>query len=280
MFKALQDDFRAAIDNDPAVSGFWGAAEILLTYAGFHVMISHRFAHGLRQLGIPFIPRAISQIARIITGIEIHPGAEIGSGFFVDHGSGVVVGETAIVGKDCMLFQGVTLGGTGKETGKRHPTLGDNVMVSAGAKVLGNITVGDHCKIGAMSVVLKDVPPHCTVVGVPGRIVIRDGVKVEHGFDLNHQLPDPVAERFALLQKEIDCLHKMMPCSEEAMCELLKEGHTGEFSPADEPPSVQGAQATACGTANAEILERIEKLETALEGLRSEFARNSGATPR
>ncbi len=272
--KTLRDDFRAALDNDPAVHGFWGGMEILLTYAGFHSIICHRFAHALWKLKIPFIPRLISQISRFITGIEIHPGAQIGKGFFVDHGSGVVVGETAIVGDNCMLFQGVTLGGTGKETGKRHPTLGDNVLVSAGAKVLGNITIGDHSKIGAGSVVLKDVPPHCTVVGVPGRIVIREGVKVQRGHDLNHELPDPVAERFALLQKEIDCIHQRMTCNEEATCAIFREGHEGEFSPVGGiPPQLLANNSGGDGKTKDPdaLLKRLKLVEASLEQIRCEI---------
>ncbi len=232
MIRRIVSDFRAALDNDPAARGFWGALEIIFTYSGFHAMIAYRIAHILHQLKIPFIPRVMSQVARFLTGIEIHPGARIGSSFFIDHGMGVVIGETAIVGNDCVLFQGVTLGGTGKESGKRHPTLGDNVLVSAGAKVLGNITIGNNCKIGAQAVVLKDVPPNCTVVGVPGRIVIRDGVRVQKGVDLNHaDLPDPIAERLALLQKEIDCIHEHLQCHEARHCELFELASKGEFSP-------------------------------------------------
>ncbi|MFH1741280.1 MAG: serine O-acetyltransferase [bacterium] len=232
MLKKVYSDFRAALDNDPAARGFWGAVEVIFTYAGFHAIIANRIAHSLWKLKVPFIPRVISQIARFITGVEIHPGAQIGRGFFIDHGMGVVIGETAIVGNDCVLFQGVTLGGTGKETGKRHPTLGNNVMVSAGAKVLGNITVGDNCKIGAQAVVLRDVPPNCTVVGVPGRVVIRDGVKVSKGVDLQHSdLPDPIAERLALLQREIDCIHEHLQCHEENHCNLIEQASKGEFSP-------------------------------------------------
>lgn len=236
MFKSLYRDFRSALDNDPAARGFWGAVEIILTYSGFHAIICHRIARALWKLRVPLIPRVISQLARFVTGIEIHPGARIGQGFFTDHGMGVVIGETAIVGDNCVLFQGVTLGGTGKETGKRHPTLGNNVMVSAGAKVLGNITIGDNCRIGAQAVVLKDVPPNCTVVGVPGRIVVRDGVKVGKGVDLEHgDLPDPIAERLALLQREIDCIHEHLRCHEETHCELIEHAAKGEFSSRREP---------------------------------------------
>ena len=210
-FQIIYEDFESCMENDPAVRGFWGAMEVLFTYAGFHALIMHRLAHFLHtRVQIPFIPRVISQINRFLTGIEIHPGAKIGKGLFIDHGMGVVIGETAIIGDGCVLFQGVTLGGTGKETGKRHPTLGNNVMVSAGAKVLGNIVIGDNCKIGAQAVVLKDVPPNCTVVGVPGRIVIREGQKItKAGVDLDHiHLPDPIMERLEALHRELEIMHK------------------------------------------------------------------------
>lgn len=209
-FHSVYSDFKACLENDPAAHGFWGGVEVLLTYAGFHAMIMHRIAHVLHtKLHIPLIPRMISQFNRFITGIEIHPAAQIGKGLFIDHGMGVVIGETTIIGDNCVMFQGVTLGGTGKETGKRHPTIGSNVMISAGAKVLGNVTIGDHVKIGAQSVVLKDVPPHCTVVGVPGRIVIREGQRVSRGCDMDQvNLPDPIMERLEALNREIAELHK------------------------------------------------------------------------
>jgi serine O-acetyltransferase len=209
-FQTMIADFKSCIENDPAARGFWGKIEVIFTYAGFHAILLHRLAHFLHvTLRIPFFPRLISQITRFLTGIEIHPGAQIGKGFFIDHGMGVVIGETTIVGDDCVLFQGVTLGGTGKETGKRHPTLGNNVMVSAGAKVLGNITIGDNVKIGAQSVVLKDVPSNCTVVGVPGQIVIREGQRVtKKGVDLDHiHLPDPIMEKLAAIAKDLESLH-------------------------------------------------------------------------
>lgn len=210
---AINRDYRACLDNDPAARGFWGGIEVIFTYAGFHALTIHRVAHFLhKRLRIPVLPRLISQLNRFLTGIEIHPGAHVEPGVFIDHGMGVVIGETAIVQSGTVLFQGVTLGGTGKETGKRHPTLGKNVMVSAGAKVLGNITIGDNCKIGAQAVVLKDVPPDCTVVGVPGVIVVHKGQRVRGmrtGVDLDHtHLPDPITERIAELTKEIDLLHR------------------------------------------------------------------------
>ena len=173
-FQYIKEEIQVIKERDPAIKS---SAEVLL-YPTFWVMLSYRRAHKLYLKGHYFWARYISQRAARKTGIEIHPGATIGKGFFIDHGSGVIIGETAIVGDNVTLYQGVTLGGTGKETGKRHPTLGDNVMVSAGAKIIGSFTVGENSKIGAGSVVIEEVPPNCTVVGVPGRIVKRDNEKV------------------------------------------------------------------------------------------------------
>ncbi len=195
-------DVKAVFERDPAARGFWGVFEVVFTYAGLHALWMHRIAHRLKSWGIPFLPRLISQISRFLTGIEIHPGAQIGRGFFIDHGMGVVVGETTIIGDDCTLFQGVTLGGTGKETGKRHPTLGNGVVVGAGAKVLGNITVGDNVYIGANAVVLKNVPNDSTVVGVPGRVVRHRGERVASTLD-HANMPDPILVRFDAIQREL-----------------------------------------------------------------------------
>ena len=196
------DAVKAAMQRDPAAKNY---PEVIFTYSGVHVQISHRIAHALNELGIPFIPRAISQIAKFITGIEIHPGAKIGENFFIDHGMGVVIGETAVIGDNVTLFQGVTLGGTGKETGKRHPTIGDNVVVGTGAKVLGNITVGENVSIGANAVVLRDVPADSTVVGVPGRVAKRLGRRLPGGINIDYTtLPDPLQQALANLQHEID----------------------------------------------------------------------------
>jgi serine O-acetyltransferase len=204
MWRTLRRDFAAVFERDPAATG---SLEVLLTYAGFHAIVLHRVSHGLGRAGIPVLPRLLSQIGRFLTGIEIHPAAMIGPGFFIDHGSGVVIGETTEIGESVILFQGVTLGGTGKERGKRHPTLGNHVVVGAGAKVLGPIVIGDHVKIGANSVVLRSVPAHSTVVGIPGKIIKGDVDTPENA--LNHsQLPDPVAERLELLEKEIQEIKK------------------------------------------------------------------------
>lgn len=203
VLSTLQADFRIIFERDPAARNW---LEVLFFYPGLQAILLHRIAHFLYRLGIPFIPRLISFIARFVTGIEIHPGATIGKAFFIDHGMGVVIGETAIVGDYVLLYQGVTLGGTGKESGKRHPTLGNNVVVGAGAKVLGNIEVGSNVRIGAGSVVLRDVPSNCTVVGVPGRIIYRSGVRVdplEHG-----SLPDSEAEVIRALLDRIEALEQ------------------------------------------------------------------------
>jgi serine O-acetyltransferase len=179
----LGADIQSALRNDPALQGKRFAFLEVVTYAGVWAVFYHRLAHLLYHLKIPLIPRIISQLARFLTGIEIHPGAKIGNGFFIDHGNGVVIGETAEIGDNVMLFHQVTLGGTGNSTGKRHPTLGNNVIVGAGAKILGPIFIGDDSKIGSGSVVVKDVPSHSTVVGVPGRVIKRYGVRLsEMGF--------------------------------------------------------------------------------------------------
>nr|WP_242042948.1 serine O-acetyltransferase [Leptolyngbya sp. FACHB-60] len=196
-------DFRIVFERDPAARNW---LEVLTCYPGLHALGLHRFSHWLWNLGLPVVPRIISHLARFLTGIEIHPGATIGKGVFIDHGMGVVIGETAIIGDYALIYQGVTLGGTGKEVGKRHPTLGDNVVVGAGAKVLGNIYLGHNVRIGAGSVVLREVPSDCTVVGVPGRIVYRAGERVE---PLEHgRLPDSEAQVIRALLDRIEALEK------------------------------------------------------------------------
>lgn len=205
MFAILRQEVRVVFERDPAAKG---VMEVLFCYPGLHAIINHRVAHFFYRHRIFFVARLISHISRFITGIEIHPGAQIGQGLFIDHGSGVVIGETTQIGDNVTLYQGVTLGGTGKEKGKRHPTIGDRVTISAGAKVLGNIKIGNNAKIGGGSVVLRDVPPDCTVVGVPGRIVVKDGEKTDQ-VDLEHHiLPDPVADMFTIMQERIAALEK------------------------------------------------------------------------
>ena len=207
MFSRIKQDLQAVFDRDPSATS---KLEVVLTYAGFHALLAYRVSHWLNTQGVPFIPRAISQLARWLTGIEIHPAAKIGKSFFIDHGMGVVIGETAEIGDYVTLFQGVTLGGTGKEHGKRHPTLGNHVVVGAGAKILGGIKVGDNVKIGANSVVLKSVPPNSTVTGVPARIIKMEGERLPEATMDHINLPDPIADRFEALEREIIELRKKL----------------------------------------------------------------------
>ncbi|RMG73745.1 MAG: cysteine--tRNA ligase, partial [Nitrospirae bacterium] len=205
----IKRDFQAVFERDPAARS---KLEVLFTYPGFHAIVLHRISHALYKAGVPFIPRLLSHISRLLTGIEIHPAARIGPGFFIDHGMGVVIGETTEIGENCLLYQGVTLGGTGKEKGKRHPTLGNNVVVGAGAKVLGAIRIGDYVKIGANAVVLRSVPDYSIVVGVPGRVIKRKVFRVtdlgvEEALDHIH-MPDPIEEKFRALEGHIAQLER------------------------------------------------------------------------
>lgn len=200
MFGIIGQDFRAVFERDPAATS---GIEVVLTYSGFHAILLHRIAHRFRRWHIPVLPRFISGFSRWVTGIEIHPGATIGPAFFIDHGMGVVVGETTEIGQDVTLFQGVTLGGTGKERGKRHPTLGNRVVVGAGAKILGGITIGDHVKIGANSVVLRSVPAYTTVVGIPGKVVRTQGDIPPDELMDHTDIPDPVSERLEALEQTL-----------------------------------------------------------------------------
>ncbi|CAM3839877.1 serine O-acetyltransferase [Cytobacillus oceanisediminis] len=202
MFARMKEDIEVVFEQDPAARSY---LEVILTYSGLHAIWSHRIAHALFKRKFYFLARVVSQISRFFTGIEIHPGAKIGRRFFIDHGMGVVIGETCEIGDNVTVFQGVTLGGTGKEKGKRHPTIQDNALIATGAKVLGSITIGENSKVGAGSVVLHEVPPNSTVVGIPGRVKIRDGMKVKK--DLNHtDLPDPIADRFKEMENELQAL--------------------------------------------------------------------------
>ncbi|WP_230502554.1 serine O-acetyltransferase [Sutcliffiella rhizosphaerae] len=200
MFRTIKEDIDVVFEQDPAARSY---LEVILTYSGLHAIWAHRIAHAFFKRNMFFIARIISQVSRFFTGIEIHPGAKIGRRFFIDHGMGVVIGETCEIGNNVTVFQGVTLGGTGKEKGKRHPTILDNALIATGAKVLGSITIGENSKVGAGSVVLKDVPANSTVVGIPGKIVIQDGVKVKKRDLDHHDLPDPTGDRFAALEKQI-----------------------------------------------------------------------------
>lgn len=237
MFSRLKRDIRVVFDRDPAARSVW---EVIFCYQGLHAIWFHRLSHALYKRGWVLLPRMISNFARFLTGIEIHPGATIGPGLFIDHGAGIVIGETAEIGRNVTLYQGVTLGGTGKEKGKRHPTVGNNVVIASGAKVLGSFQVGDHAKIGAGSVVLKEVPAYATVVGIPGRVVLMYGQKVkppqeaardsrilrddkvreyeeECDVDLCHgDLPDPDEEMLL-------CMHRQLQRLENKMMELEKE---------------------------------------------------------
>ncbi len=195
-------DLKAIRRRDPAARSY---IEIILLYSGFHALINHRIAHFFYKIHFFFLARAISQFSKFLTGIEIHPGAIIGRGLFIDHGTGVVIGETTEIGDDCTIYQGVTLGGTGKDTGKRHPTIGNNVLIGSGAKVLGPFVVGNNVKIAAGAVVLTEIPDNCTAVGVPARIVRRGGKKED--MDQIH-IPDPISQEFCRLQSEIDNLKK------------------------------------------------------------------------
>lgn len=197
MFDTIKSDIRAVFENDPAARSRF---EVIFTYSGLHAIWSHRIAHAFYNRGWFTLARIISQMNRFFTGIEIHPGARIGKRLFIDHGMGVVIGETCEIGDDVVIYQGVTLGGSGKEKGKRHPTIGNNVVIGSGAKILGSFKVGDQCNIGANSVVLKEVPDGSTVVGIPGKVVRLGGKRLDR---LNHQLPDPVVDVMQMMEQQI-----------------------------------------------------------------------------
>lgn len=228
MFQRIKEDIQCVFERDPAARNVF---EVLTTYPGFHAVLFHRFSHRLWNMGLKWLARLISMVSRWITGIEIHPGAQIGRRFFIDHGMGVVIGETAVIGDDCTLYHGVTLGGTSWKKGKRHPTLGDNVVVGAGAKVLGPINLGDGARIGSNAVVVKDVPAATTVVGIPGRLVARDKRSREYkrnafaeklGFDaygVTEDMPDPMAHAVNCMLDHIHAMDSKM----EKMCGVLKD---------------------------------------------------------
>lgn len=204
MFNKIRYDLNAFQSRDPAARNKW---EIALLYSGFHAVFFYRISHWFYLHDCFFIARLISQLTKFFTGIEIHPGATIGKGLMIDHGSGVVIGETTVIGNDCTLYQGVTLGGTGKDSGKRHPTLGNNVLVGSGAKILGPFQVGDNVKIASNAVVLKEVPANCTAVGVPARIVKRDGERVSNDLDHVH-MPDPISQELLRLKYYVEHLEQ------------------------------------------------------------------------
>ncbi|MFS8543998.1 MAG: serine O-acetyltransferase [Limnochordales bacterium] len=215
-WRSIKRDLQAALERDPAAR-HW--LEVVLLYPGFHALVLHRVAHGLWRRRLYLLARILAHFSRFLTGIEIHPAARIGPGCFIDHGMGVVIGETAEVGENVTLYQGVTLGGTGKERGKRHPTIGNNVVIATGAAVLGSFTVGDNARIGAGSVVLSEVPPNSTVVGVPGRVVKENGRRVDV-IDLDHaNLPDPLEKVFRGMQRQIDALEARVRTLERELAE-------------------------------------------------------------
>jgi len=219
MFERIKEDIDAAFQNDPAARS---KLEVILCYPGVHALLLHRISHYLRKRGWNLLARLISHANRFLTGIEIHPAAEIGRGVFIDHGMGVVIGETAVIGDGCLIYKGVVLGGTTTEKTKRHPTLGKKIIVGSNACILGNITIGDYVRIGSGSVVVKDVPPHATVVGVPGRIIEQK--KKEHDVMLDHgQLPDPIAEALKIVLKENRKLKQRIKNLEDNLNLSIKE---------------------------------------------------------
>ncbi|HVC32955.1 MAG TPA: serine O-acetyltransferase [Chloroflexota bacterium] len=239
---SIAEDVQAIFERDPAATNL---LEVLLTYPGLHALLFHRLAHRLHRRGVPLLPRLISHLNRWLTGIEIHPGATIGRGFFIDHGMGVVIGETSEIGDNVTLYQGVTLGGTGKEKGKRHPTLGNDVMVGVGAKILGAVNVGDHARIGAGAVVLSDVPSHATAVGVPAKVVVfrePDGSsrRVEH-------LPDPELDMISALNRKIDELTDRLNVLESS----LRDDVGG---PRDDDRPIRRGRSRTAATGRGQIL--------------------------
>lgn len=202
----IKDDIKTIYDKDPAAKNI---LEVIFCYPGLHALLMHRFSHKLYTWNIPFIPRYISFIMRILTGIEIHPGATIGDRFFIDHGEGVVIGETTVIGNDVLIYQQVTLGGTGKDSGKRHPTIGNGVIIGAGAKVLGNIFIGNNSRIGAGSVVVDNVPEHSTVVGIPGKVVVQK-VYDDNGTLMHNRIPDPITCQLNRMTYEIKELQEKL----------------------------------------------------------------------
>lgn len=240
---SFRDDVRAVFDRDPAATNL---LEVLLTYPGLHAIVFHRVAFRMNRLGVPLIPRLISHVNRLLTGIEIHPGATIGRGLFIDHGMGLVIGETSEIGDGVTLHQGVTLGGTGKERGKRHPTLGNNVYVGVGAKILGAVKIGEGARIGAGAVVLNDVPPHTTAVGVPAKVVIYrepDGSnrRVEH-------LPDPELDMISALHRKLEELTERIERLERVRSDVIAQTRA---SNGHAPAPAVGSERDAAGEGRA-----------------------------
>lgn len=233
MFKRINEDIKAVQQRDPAHASKFS---ILINYSGLHAIWAHRINYKLNKWGFSTLARFGSQCVRFLTGIEIHPGAQIGRRFFIDHGMGVVIGETTIIGDDVTLYQGVTLGGTGKETGKRHPTLGNNVVVGVGASVLGAITVGDNSKVGGGAVVIEDVPPNATAVGIPARVVVVAGKRIDEESKKRHEaLPDPVVEMMRCMTNRVEHLERQVVALSEA-ASATPSKHVEPYIPDDPCP--------------------------------------------
>jgi serine O-acetyltransferase len=256
LWQLIRSDFRAIFERDPAATN---RLEVAITYSSFHAVVLYRLAHRLVEWRVPVVPRLISTVARLLSGVEIHPAANIGPRFVIDHGTGVVIGETTEIGDNCLLFQGVTLGGTGKEHKKRHPTLGDHVVVGAGAKILGSMRIGSYTKIGSNAVVLTPVPDHCTVVGVPGRIARIKGELPEEGMDHVH-MPDPIAERFNGLEARIDALKRG---AEHANRDVENGPHVSQAD--DEQPSADSATVAALAARMDDMASELKELRRQIQ---------------
>ena len=214
IWSEIAEDLRVPVERDPAARG---TLDVILSYPGFHAVTAHRFIHALNALGVPLLPRFLSNLVRAVTGIEIHPAARIGRRFFIDHGMGVLIGETAEIGDDVTLYKGVTLGGTSLGRGKRHPTIGNDVVIGTNASILGAITVGDGARVGAGSVVVRDVPPRATGVGIPGRIVLQDGRPVSSPTPQRVDMPDPQGQMIVQLTERVAELEKKLAAREAAV---------------------------------------------------------------
>lgn len=279
IFKTIAEDVRAVQDRDPAAQS---AFVIWLTYPGLHARWSHVVEHWLWGHGLKSLARISSQFTRFMTGVEIHPAAVIGRRFFIDHAMGVIIGETTVIGDDCTIYQGVTLGGTGKETGKRHPTLGNNVLVGVGASVLGNITIGDNSKVGGGAVVVSDVPPNSTVVGIPGQVVVRDGKRVaadkKAAEKHRESLPDPTKETCECLLKRIEHLENELvslkgspkAAAEGTASKPGEEGAAGEKAAVVEEAVVKGKSAAArLDVADGKSVERLNAAKSNADAVES-----------
>jgi serine O-acetyltransferase len=273
LWQLIRSDFRAIFERDPAATS---RLEVAITYSSFHAVVLYRLAHRLLEWRVPIVPRLISTLARFVSGVEIHPAAKIGPRFVIDHGTGVVIGETTEIGDNCLLFQGVTLGGTGKEHKKRHPTLGDHVVVGAGAKILGSMRIGNYTKIGSNAVVLTPVPDHCTVVGVPGRIVRIKGELPDEGMDHVH-MPDPIAERFKALEARVDALKRGAEHATRHVDGKPDVGPTDDDQPAADIGTVAALAARMDGMAN-ELKELRRQIQAANRKMNTPMAKKASLT--